>query len=304
MANTTITDATDILKSSYNVFESSIHDGAIAMYPKIDISLNTAIDELLQIPKHIQSFLVGRRIKYSLDGSDFRNAYAALQTAVQSELSNRFNIVSSDYQSLKSSINTDFNNVIGDAQNAFVSAIQSYYITDSDFNTKFSDTQAKMKQAVTDATPLITDRISGNDAQFTSAQSQVSQQVAQLVRDFVFGYPVVRNAGNTRVPSSPVFDGVTTNDFSIDLQNISKVPWNGYLGIEFTDEYKKHFVNNEAAGVISTIPPGETHTVTRSIAFPAKVSVVPTKGKNIGKPTMVPWGKTLTYKINIRTRLS
>jgi len=304
MPNTTITDATDVLNSAYNVFESSIHDGAIALYPKIDISLNTVVDELSQVPNHIKAFLNGRRIKVSLDGTAFRTALAALQTAAQSELTNRLNIVSSDYQNLKQSINTDFNTVISDAQNKLVSTIQSYYITDPDFNTKFSDIQAKMHQAVTDATPLITDRVQGNDSQFTSMQAQTSQDVSQIVNDFVFSFPVVRNVGNIHVPDAPVYDGVTTNEFSVDLQNISKVPWNGYLGIEFTDEYHKHFVNNEAAGIISTIPPGETHTVKRSIAFPAKVAVIPTKGKNLGKSTMVPWGKSITYKINIRTRLS
>jgi hypothetical protein len=185
--------------------------------------------------------------------------------------------------------NSDFNNAINAANNAFYDNLNSVMITDEDYSTKYAAVRVEMDTYTTSIVDQLTSLVASHQSSVLDATNSIRSDIESAINDFVFNRPLLRVV-NFLYPVEIVHD--ESNTVTVEVTNIGKYKWTGWIGVTVTDEYYKKLEFLGQIGSNTVIGPGETRSIKRDIILP---KVVTWKGepRNLGK--------TLTYKIVVNT---
>jgi len=323
----TVTDAGPFLASQLTLFKNTVNAAHAAYNAAVNSSRDAYRAAMAAIAPRVATYITAHPLNAYVDNSSYRTASAAYESDLRGIITNYINRANYGSSTRMGNAEMDFNDALNDANTAFYDKLNSVIITDADWTTKNTANSTLMDTFTTGIIAAITatskqyqsDIVDSSNSAKTTLFATVANFISQrpLVRIMDFRYPVevtlsvAASPATPEIPETdttawvPAHDAVVAthvpNPVAIDLKNIGKKPWVGWIGITVTDQYYKkvEFLNQVGANV--TIAPGATATITRNIELPKVVTWTYATGANAGVAKTYNLGDTLTYKVVINT---
>lgn len=257
----------------------------------LDESVPLTETSLSAVTSAVSSYINNHPLNSYVDSSSFREAVSKYSTDVRSLISNYISRSTNGDVARIDNAELDFNSAVNNANNAFYDGLNSVIITDPDYSTKFQTVKTSMDEYTQNIIDQVSAASSEHQSTILDMANSVRESCIKQLDDFVYDRPLLRVI-DFRYPIEVVLNGYNT--IEVDVKNVGRKPWTGWIGVTVTDEYYKKLEFISQVGSNSTINPNETRTLKRDIELP---KVVTWKGepRNLGK--------TLTYKVLVNTVL-
>lgn len=254
-------------------------------------SLSFTNDALSGVSNSIFSYINEHPLNSYVDSQSFREAVTQYSSDIKSMLANYISRATNGDATRIDNAELDFNEAVNKANNDFYDGLNSVIITDPDYSVKFQSTKAEMDTYTQSIINQITVASTDHQSVLIDASNDIRFSVNSQLSDLVFNRPLLRVV-DFRYPVEVELDDY--NAVELDVKNIGKKQWTGWIGVTVTDEYYKKLEFVSQVGSNYMIGPGETRTVKRDIKLP-KVMTWKGEPRNLGK--------TLTYKVQVNTVL-
>jgi len=265
----------------------------------------------------VSDYIAAHPINTFVDNTAFRTAITQYVTDLRGIITSYISRAQYSDSVRVGNAELDFNTAINDANTTFYDTLNSVIITDPDYQSKYNAVRTNIDNYTTAIISRLQSEITNvyQSALFdfinstrTACYAQISAYVFNrpILRVVDFRYPVeiglsndympAKNVEATATSGAYVLDAVPAitiyNTVEIDLKNVGRKNWTGWVGLIVTDEYYKKLEFLTQTGTNYVIKPGEIVTVKRDIILP-RTMMVDGQARSLGK--------VLTYKIVINT---
>jgi hypothetical protein len=322
-----VSDAGPFLASQLTLFKSAVNSAKAAYNSALSASMDTYKANLGAISGRVTAYITAHPLNAYVDNESFRKASSQYESDLRSIITNYINRANYGSSTRVGNAEMDFNDVLNDANTAFYDKLNSVSITDTDWTAKSDANTALMNTFTTEVIDSITAAGTKyqNDMLDFSNESKVGLFAVvtnflterPLVRVMDFRYPVevvLSVRASEATPEIPATDTTSwqparpavvatsvPNPVEIDLKNVGKKTWTGWIGVIVTDQYYKKVEYLAPAGANVVIAPGASATVKRDIVLPKVMTWTYATGAHAGVSQELNLGDTLTYKIVINT---